>query len=177
MVNAWHDIATGEEAPKFVTAIVENPRDSNTKYELDKQTGMLRLDRHLFSAVYYPADYGFIPQTYCDDKDPLDVFILTMRPTYPMTICDVQVIGMIHMVDGGEEDDKIIAVHKNDPRFKEWNDISDVPQHILKELKHFLETYKLLEEKEVEVFEVQNAEAAFKTIEEAQKLYAETFKK
>lgn len=174
-VHPWHNISVGDNQPQVVNAVIEIPKDCTVKYELDKETGLLRLDRYMHSAVYYPADYGFIPQTYCEDNDPLDIFIFTNRPTYPMTLCDAKVIGVLRMIDGGEKDDKILAVHDGDPRYGEWNDIADIPQHFLKELRHFLERYKELQGKDVEVFEVLPKEEAYKDIEQSMKMYKEKF--
>ncbi len=172
-----HDVEIGDESPKVVNAIVEIPKDSKIKYELDKKTGMLRLDRYLFSAVHYPGDYGFIPRTLWMDGDPLDVFIITHRETYPLTICEVKVIGVIRMIDQDEQDDKIVAVHAKDPRYSEWNSIKDVPAHFLKELHVFLESYKHLENKVVKVFEILDKDEAYKDIKKAQKLYEIEYKK
>lgn len=174
-MNPWHNIEVGEEQPKVVNAIIENPKDSTLKYEVDKKTGLLKLDRYLFSSVYYPADYGFVPQTLWEDGDPLDIFVITHRPTYPLVLCEVKVIGVIHIEDAGESDDKIIAVHNVDPRYNEWNDIEDVPKHVIKELRHFLETYKNLEGKEVKVFETEGKEQAYETIAKSMRLYKEKF--
>jgi len=176
-VNPWHDIPVGDKAPKIINCIIEIPKDSPVKYELDKQSGLLKLDRYLYSAVHYPADYGLVPQTYWEDDDPLDIFVLTGRPTYPMTLCSVRVIGVIRMIDQDEKDDKIVAVHEKDPRYAEIKSIKDVPKHILAELHNFLETYKELEKKKVEVFEILGPKEAYKDIERSMKLYKEKFKK
>jgi inorganic pyrophosphatase len=177
MVNPWHDVNIGDESPNIVQAIIEIPKDSKIKYELDKETGLLRLDRYLFSAVHYPGDYGFIPQTIWHDKDPLDVFVLTHRDTHPLCICEVKPIGVIRMIDEDEQDDKIVAVHAKDPRYAQFNSIKDVPQHYLKELHHFLEIYKELEGKVVKVYEILDREEAYKDIAQAQQMYKEYMKK
>ena len=171
MVNAWHDVKVGDKQPQFVNAIIEIPKDSKVKYELDKETGLLKLDRYMFSAVHYPGDYGFIPQTLWEDGDPLDVFVITHRETYPMALCEVKVIGVIRMDDGGESDDKILAVHNADPRYNQWDSIEDVPKHFLSELHNFLETYKALENKQVLVYEVLPAKDAYETITRAIEMY------
>ncbi len=171
VLNPIHDVSIGEKSPSIVNAIVEIPKDSKIKYELDKETGLLKLDRYLFSAVHYPGDYGFIPRTLWMDGDPLDVFIITHRETYPLTLCEVKPIGVIRMIDDEEQDDKIIAVHARDPRYSEWDSIADVPQHFLKELRTFLESYKDLEGKTVKVFEILDKAEAYADIEKAQKLY------
>jgi inorganic pyrophosphatase len=176
-VHPWHDIGVGKKAPKIINAVIEIPKDETIKYELDKETGLLKLDRYMYSAMHYPADYGFIPQTYCDDDDPLDVFVVTHRPTYPMTLCEVKVIGVIRMIDDDEQDDKLIAVHANDPRYNEWNSIKDIPQHFLKEMQHFLERYKDLQGKVVKVMEILDAEEAWKDVKVSMKMYDEKFRK
>jgi len=170
-VNPWHEVSVGKDAPNVINCIVEIPKDSKIKYELDKETGLLKLDRYLFSAVHYPGDYGFVPQTLWQDNDPLDVFIITHRETYPLTLCEVKPIGVIRMIDDEEQDDKIIAVHAKDPRYNQWNSIKDIPQHFLAELRTFLESYKQLENKQVKVFEILDKEEAFEDIRKAMKLY------
>jgi len=174
-IHPWHGIEVGPKQPKIVNCIVEIPRDSTIKYELDKASGLLKLDRYMYSAVHYPADYGFIPKTLWEDGDPLDIFILTHRPTYSLTLCEAKVIGAIRMIDNGEKDDKILAVHAQDPRYSEWNSIKDIPKHFLKELHHFLETYKELQGKKVKVYEILDKQHAFKDIKRAQELYKKEF--
>lgn len=173
--HPWHGIEVGEKSPKVVNMIVEIPKDSKVKYELDKETGMLKLDRFMYSAVYYPGDYGFIPKTLWEDGDPLDIIVFTNRPVYPMTLCEAKVIGVLHMVDDNESDDKIIAVYDSDPRSDDWNDIDDVPHHYLKELRHFFETYKDLQGRKVDVFEIRGPKIAYKSIQKGQKLYNEKY--
>jgi inorganic pyrophosphatase len=160
-----------------VQAIVEIPKDSKIKYELDKESGLLRLDRYLFSAVHYPGDYGFIPRTLWHDGDPLDVFVITHRETFPLCICEVKPIGVIRMTDEEEQDDKIVAVHAKDPRYSEFNSIKEVPAHYLKELHTFLETYKALENKVVKVYEILDVESAYEDIKKAQEMYQKKFGK
>ncbi|RMD67214.1 inorganic diphosphatase [Candidatus Pacearchaeota archaeon] len=171
MENPWHAVEVGENAPREVNVIIEIPKDSKQKYELDKKTGLLKLDRFLYSAVHYPGDYGFIPQTLWEDGDPLDIIVLTNRPVYPFTLARVRVIGVIRMVDSGERDDKIVGVYECDPRFKELESIKDVPTHILAELKHFFETYKQLQGKECRILEILDKKDAWKDIEKGIKLY------
>src|SRR3989344_2141423 len=149
--NYWHDVEVGKEAPKVLNVIIEIPKDSQNKYELDKETGLLKLDRVLYSAVYYPGDYGFVPQTLCGDGDPLDVLILSNRPVYPLTLTEVRILGVMKMIDNNEQDDKLIGVYKSDPRFKQFQSIKDVPNHTLEEIKHFFETYKQLQGKQCKV--------------------------
>lgn len=175
MVNAWHDVEIGKDAPKVVNAIVEIPKGSRVKYELDKKTGMIKMDRFMFSAMHYPGDYGFLPRTYWEDDDPLDVVILTGEPLLPGTIAEVRVIGVLHMTDGGEGDDKIIAVYEKDPRYKKINSVKDLQEHYVEEIKHFFETYKELEKKEVKVTGVDGKEEAYKAVEKGRKLYDEKF--
>ncbi len=169
--HPWHDISPGKESPKIVNAIIEIPRDSQQKYELDKESGILKLDRFLYSAVYYPGDYGFIPQTLWEDGDPMDIIILTNRPVYPLTLVQARVIGVIRMIDGDELDDKIIGVYVGDPRYSEYNSLKDIPKHVAVELKHFFETYKELQlgAEKVRVPEILDREFAWKdvTISEA----------
>ena len=127
MHNPWHEVSYGAEAPEVVTAIIEISKGSKAKYELDKETGMLRLDRVLFSAVHYPANYGFIPQTYCDNKDPLDILVISQIDVQPLCLVEAKVIGVMRMIDGGEADDKIIAVANNDVSVNYMSDISQLP--------------------------------------------------
>lgn len=174
-MNLWHDISYGENAPNEVETIIEIPRNSRLKYEIDKETGLLLLDRALYSAVHYPGNYGFIPQTYCDDKDPLDIIILGREEIYPLTKCTARPIGVIHMVDGGEQDDKIIGVLANDPEQEGITDLEDVHEHTIKQVKHFFETYKLLQKKEVKITGVSGAEEAKKIIQESIELYNKEF--
>lgn len=158
--NPWHNVSFGENAPKVVNGIIEIPKGNRAKYELDKDSGMLKLDRVLFSSVYYPANYGFIPRTYCDDNDPLDILILSQIDIVPMCIVSAKVIGVMRMIDGGEADDKIIAVAEGDTSVNHINDISELPSHFISELKSFFEDYKKLENKEVVVEQFQNREVA-----------------
>lgn len=158
--NPWHKVAVGEDAPDVVNGIIEIPQNTRAKYELDKETGLLKMDRVIYSSMYYPHNYGFIPQTYCDDHDPLDILVLSQISIVPMCLVEAKVIGVMQMLDGGEKDDKIIAVANNDMSVKHYNDISELPKHFIKELRNFFEDYKKLENKTVEVEEFQNAETA-----------------
>jgi len=171
--HAWHCIETGEFAPACVKSIIEIPKGSKGKYELDKNTGLLRLDRVLFSSVHYPANYGFIPQTYCDDHDPLDILVICSIDVYPMCIVDAKVIGVMEMIDGEERDDKIIAVAGNDMGVNYINELSELPPHTLVELKRFFEDYKMLEHKNVIVEQFMDKTKAYEIILEAMKLYQE----
>jgi inorganic pyrophosphatase len=172
-MHPWHDVDPGNGAPVVVKGIIEIPKGSKGKYELDKQSGLLRLDRVLFSSVHYPANYGFIPQTYCDDHDPLDILVICSIDVIPMCIIESKVIGAMEMVDGNERDDKIIAVASNDMSVNYINDISELPPHTLVELRKFFEDYKNLEHKDVIVEQFMNREKAFAIIQEGINLYTE----
>ncbi|MFT6981280.1 MAG: inorganic pyrophosphatase [Crocinitomicaceae bacterium] len=174
--NPWHKVKIGEDAPSVVNGIIEIPKNTRAKYELDKDSGLLMLDRVLFSSMYYPANYGFIPKTYCDDKDPLDILVLSQITIVPMCIVSARVIGVMQMMDGGEMDDKIIAVASNDMSVNHINDISELPEHFFKELKNFFEDYKKLENKTVEVAEFQNAEKAKEIVAQSMLDYEEYIK-
>lgn len=169
--NPWHSVHPGEETPQIVKSIIEIPKGSKGKYELDKQSGMLKLDRVLYSSVHYPANYGFIPQTYCDDKDPLDILVICSIEVDPLCIIESKVIGVMRMVDNEEEDDKIIAIANNDMAVNYINDISELPPHTVVELRRFFEDYKKLEHKEVTVEEFLGKEDAYRIINEALNLY------
>ncbi|MBG8553215.1 inorganic diphosphatase [Hymenobacter guriensis] len=173
--NPWHDVARGEDAPHVVNGIIEIPKGSKGKYELDKESGLLKLDRVLFSAVHYPAAYGFIPRTYCDDNDPLDILVLCSVDIVPMCLVEAKVIGVMQMVDGDEEDDKIIAVAAHDISVNHYNDLDDLPPHTLREMQRFFEDYKALEHKHVSVERFMGREEAYKIVEKSIALYNETF--
>ncbi|WP_220273446.1 inorganic diphosphatase [Pontibacter diazotrophicus] len=173
--NPWHSVSYGEEAPAVLSAIIEIPKGSKAKYELDKESGMLKLDRVLFSSIHYPANYGFIPQTYCDDKDPLDILVICSIDVQPMCLIDAKVIGVMQMIDNNEEDDKIIAVANNDMSVRHINDISELPPHTLLEMRRFFEDYKKLEHKEVIVEQFLGREHAYKIIQDSIDLYNTTF--
>jgi inorganic pyrophosphatase len=172
-MHPWHDIDPGNDAPAFVKSIIEIPKGSKGKYELDKNSGLLRLDRVLFSSVHYPANYGFIPRTYCDDHDPLDILVICSIDVTPMCIIEAKVIGAMEMVDGKERDDKIIAVASHDMSVNYINDLSELPPHTLVELKRFFEDYKMLEHKDVIVEQFLHHEKAFEIVTEGLKLYRE----
>src|SRR3954451_24278273 len=149
-MHPWHDVYVDDAV--LATAfpvIVGIPKGSTNKYELDKETGLLRLDRVLYSAVHYPADYGFIPRSYCDDGDPLDVLVLGQEPVQPMTIVYVRPVGVMHMRDQGKADDKVLAVPVGDPAFSHVSQLDDIPNNLLLEIRRFFIDYKVLEEKEV----------------------------
>lgn len=162
-----------KEFPEKVNAIIEIPRGSENKYEVDKETGLLKLDRPLFSSVHYPGDYGYIPKTLWDDGDPIDILVLTSHPVYPLTLATVRVLGVLDMYDGKESDAKIIGVYDSDPRYEEYKDMSDMRGHKLKEIIHFFESYKDLQGKKVTIKKVKNKASAIKAILRSKKLYEE----
>lgn len=166
-MNPWHDLSTGKDAPEIVSGIIEIPKASRAKYELDKDSGMLKLDRVLYSSMYYPANYGFIPRTYCDDGDPLDILVLSNITIQPLCIVRAKVIGVMQMLDGGEADDKIIAMAADDISVSHINDISQLPIHYLNEIKSFFEDYKKLENKTVKVEEFLGKDVAINIINQA----------
>jgi len=149
--HPWHDVSAGDKAPELVNAITEISRGSRVKYELDKDSGMLVMDRIIYSPVFYPANYGFIPKTYCDDSDPLDILILTDFEIVPMCLVSCRVIGVMKMIDGGEMDDKIIAIPANDITTSHIKELEDLPPQVLDEIRVFFEDYKKLEKKEVQI--------------------------
>lgn len=173
--NPWHHVSPGDQLPNIVNGIIEIPKGTRAKYELDKESGLLKLDRVLYSSVYYPANYGFIPQSYCDDKDPLDILILSQIDVVPLCIVPAKVIGVMRMLDGGEADDKIIAVAIGDPSVSHINDISELPQHFISELRNFFEDYKKLEHKTVVVEDFLDREIALQILQESFELYKSTF--
>src|SRR5690606_34807969 len=162
MNNPWHTVSYGDISGDLVNGIIEIPKGSRAKYELNKESGMLMLDRVLYSSVYYPANYGFIPQTYCDDGDPLDILVLSQIEIQPLTIVNARIIGVMRMLDQGEADDKLIAVCCNDMSVNHLHDISELPAHSLKEMRHFFEEYKRLENKVVKIEDFQGERLAKK---------------
>lgn len=177
VTHPWHGVSYGVNAPRIVNAIIEIPQGSRAKYEIDKESGLLKLDRIIFSSFHYPVNYGFIPQTYGDDKDPLDILVITSIPVQPMCLMEAKVLGVMHMVDSGDADDKIIAVAANDPSVRHYNNLEELPKHFFDELRHFFEEYKKLENKTVKVDELGDKHTALNVIDSAIKLYAETFRK
>lgn len=174
MTHPWHEITPAGESgdlPLHFQAVIEIPRGSNLKFELDKGTGLLKLDRVLSSAVYYPANYGFIPQTLAEDDDPLDVLVYCTEPIPPLTICEARAVGVMTMVDHGQMDHKVVAVLSADPIYNEFKVASSFPSHIFKLLRRFFNDYKQLEGKEVKVDEVLPAEAAAAVIEDCLQRY------
>lgn len=169
--HPWHDLQIGDNSPNIVNAVIEIPQGSRAKYELEKESGLLKLDRVLFSSVHYPANYGFLPKTLCDDNDPLDILVLSQINIQPLCMVEAKVIGVMHMVDEDEIDDKIISVAANDPSVNHFNDIEELPKHLINEMQNFFEEYKKLENKKVQVKEFQNAEKAKEIVEESLKIY------
>ncbi len=174
-VSPWHDVnpanQDGPGLPMRFNAIIEIPLGSSNKYELDKNTGLLKLDRVLHSAVYYPANYGFIPQTLADDRDPLDVLVLGAEPVYPLTMVAARAIGLMTMKDQEDLDHKVVAVHINDPEYSSYHDVHQLPSHKLAVIKKFFEDYKSLEHKKVEVDDILPVEYAYPVIEQSLALY------
>jgi inorganic pyrophosphatase len=171
-MHAWHDTYVDDSVVgNAFPVIVEIPKGSTNKYELDKETGLLRLDRVLYSAVYYPADYGFIPRTYCDDGDPLDALVLGQEPVYPLTIVEARAIGVMRMRDEKGIDDKIVAVSIHDPAFSEYTDKDQLPSHVLRQVRRFFEDYKALENKQVVVEDMLGPTEAVRIIGEALEMY------
>jgi inorganic pyrophosphatase len=171
-MHPWHDCYVDEtQLATSFPVIVEIPKGSTNKYELDKETGLLRLDRVLYSAVHYPADYGFIPRTYCDDGDPLDALVLGNEPVYPLTIVQARAVGVMRMRDDKGTDDKVIAVSVSDPSFAEFTDKSQLPAHVFRQVRRFFEDYKALEDKKVVVEELLGPDDAVAIIADALQLY------
>ena len=175
--NPWHHVSVGEKQPDTVEAIIEIPQGSKAKYELDKASGLLRLDRVLFSSVSYPHNYGFIPQTLGEDNDPLDIIVICQIAVDPLCIIEAKVIGVLLMIDNGEGDDKIIAVASNDMSVNHINDVSELPPHLTVELQNFFEDYKKLENKVVIVEEFQNAEIAKEIVTKSIQNYKDNYKR
>ncbi len=174
--HPWHDIPTGPDVPERLTAVIEIPKHERNKYELDKELGLLRLDRLLYSAVQYPGDYGFLPRTLGDDGDPLDVLVIMTEPVYPLCLVEVRPVGIFHLVDRGASDEKIIAVPTHDPFAEEIRDLEDIRGHALKEIEHFFEVYKDLEGVRVRSRGFDNAAAAKKAVLHAVANYRRRFR-
>ncbi len=172
MIHPWHDVTPGEAIPQEFNAVIEIPFGSSVKYELDKMSGLIKLDRVLYSAVYYPANYGFIPQTLAEDDDPLDVLILCQETVVPLTLMHARTIGCMTMIDGGKKDHKIIAVATKDPEFAHFHEAAEMPPHRMTMLRRFFQDYKQLEGKAVEVDEIEPASTAYPIIEDALSRYS-----
>ena len=176
-MNIWHDIDSSRINKDNFVAVIEIPKGGRNKYELDKQTGLLKLDRVLYTATHYPANYGFIPRTYAGDEDPLDVLVLCQEEIQPMALVEAYPIGVLKMIDQEQVDEKIIAISKQDPFLNIYNDIKEVPPHISAEIMHFFEVYKQLEGKQTSVDEMLGREEAEKIIEESILNYRKKFVK
>ena len=176
-MNIWHDMDPSQITPTDFTAVIEIPKGGKCKYELDKYTGFLKLDRVLYTSTHYPANYGFIPRTYADDGDPLDVLVLCSEPIYPLTLIRVYPIGVMRMIDGGKMDDKIIAVPLSDPTYLGITSIDELPAHIFDEIMHFFSVYKQLENKQTAVKSLFGKDMAERIIWDAIQSYNETFAK
>ncbi len=172
MTHPWHDVIPGENLPGEFTTVIEIPKGSSIKYELDKKTGLLKVDRMLYSAVFYPANYGFIPQTFADDDDPLDVLVMCQEPVMPLTLVEARAIGLMTMIDQGKKDHKVLAVACQDPEYNHVRQFNELPTHRLNMIRRFFQDYKQLEGKTVEVDEIQPAEAAWPIIEASLQAYS-----
>ena len=175
MSNIWHDISQERISPENFICVIEISKGSKKKYELDKETGLIILDRILYTSTHYPANYGFIPRTYGDDGDPLDVLLLCAEPLEPMSLVKAYPIGVISMIDNGRNDEKIIAIPFNDPNYNQYTNIDQLPSHIFEEMRHFFTVYKNLENKETAVNEVEGRDEAIKIIAAAIDNYVKTF--
>ena len=176
-MHLWHEINHElDEKTKTFLGIIEIPKGSSLKYELNKKYGLMKLDRMLSMPVEYPENYGFIPQTYCDDKDPLDILVLSEKSIASSTLVTVRPIGVMKMIDGGEHDDKLICVHANDPIYENCHDIKDLPKHLKERLRRFFECYKQFEEKEVVINKFYGQKEAWKILKNSIALYEKSFK-
>lgn len=171
-MNIWHDINPKRITAERFHAVIEIPKGGKNKYEMDKETGMLKLDRVLFTSTHYPANYGFIPRTYAKDGDPIDVLVLCSETILPMTLVECKPIGVLRMIDDNKNDEKIIAVPVNDPNYNVYNDIKDLPKHRFDEIRHFFQVYKMLEKgKETEIKSISGAEKAKEVVQIAIESY------
>lgn len=175
VLHPWHGISYGNQAPEIVNAVIEIPKGSKAKYEIDKPSGLLKLDRVIHSAFHYPINYGFIPKTYGGDKDPLDILVLSSVSIQPLCIVAAKIIGVMQMIDSGDADDKIIAVAATDPSVNYIENMSELPKHFFNELKQFFQEYKKLENKTVIVEDFQNKQTALSIINEAIDFYKQNF--
>lgn len=175
--HPWHEVSTGDKPPELVNAIIEIPKGSRAKYEIDKDSGLIKLDRVIYASMYFPLNYGFIPQTLGEDRDPLDIVVLTQVTVVPLCLIPARVIGVMRMIDRGQADDKIIAVALQDASVSHIERVEELPEYFRAELKHFFENYKTLENKKVIVDEFQSKEKATQIIDEAITYYKQEFKK
>jgi len=176
-MNLWHEISPGKKLPEFVNVIIEINKGSKNKYEIDKETGMIALDRVAHTAQDFPFDYGFVPQTLWHDGDALDVIVLTTYPLLPGIMVEVRPVALMNMIDSGDNDNKVIAVPASDPRFADLKDLGDVNKHTLKEIEHFYSTYKKLQNKVVEVNGFEGVKAAYAAVSESLDMYKQKFNK
>jgi inorganic diphosphatase len=174
-MNIWHDISPKRIQANDFIAVIEIPKGSKKKYELDKETGLLVLDRILYTSTHYPANYGFIPRTYAEDGDPLDVLVLCSESIEPLTLVRCYPIGVIRMLDNGKPDEKIIAIPYSDPSYNLYQDISDLPKHVFDEMRHFFTVYKALENKQTAVDEEQGREEAVRVIRDCIDFYVDNY--
>src|SRR5580692_6944777 len=172
MIHPWHDVTPGDKLPQEFDCVIEIPCGSSVKYELDKASGLIKLDRSLYSAVYYPANYGFTPQALAEDDDPLDVLVLCQEPVVPLTLIHARAIGLMTMIDAGKKDHKIIAVATQDPEFNSYREAAEMPEHRLSMLRRFFLDYKQLEGKAVEVDQILPSKEALPIIEDALARYS-----
>lgn len=175
VLHPWHGASYGDNAPAQVNALIEISQGSRTKYEIDKTTGLLKLDRVIYSSFHYPVNYGFIPQTLGHDNDPLDILVLCSQSIQPLCLVHATVIGNMQMIDSGEKDDKIIAVATKDPSVNHISSIEEMPPHFINELRNYFEQYKVLENKQVQIEEFQSREIAYSIINEAIAYYKQNF--
>ena len=175
VLHPWHGVSYGDNAPAQVNAVIEIPKGSSCKYEIDKSSGLLKLDRVIYSSFHYPVNYGFIPNTLGDDGDPLDILVLCSESIASLCLVNAVVIGNMQMMDNGEKDDKIISVAANDPSVNHIKDIAELPKHFRDVLKNFFEQYKVLENKKVEIDKFQDKATAYKVIEDSVKMYKAHF--
>lgn len=176
-MNLWHEISPGDNIPNTVNVIIEIPKNSKNKYEIDKETGLIKLDRAMRTSQDYPFDYGFVPQSLWEDGDALDVIVLTTYPLASGILVEARPVAVIRMIDGGEGDDKIIAVPESDPRFDGVQTLKDINPHTVKEIQHFLETYKAIDQKKVEITGIEDREAAYDAVHKGLKMYQDKFPK
>ena len=176
-MNLLHDITAGKDIPNVINVIIEIPKGSKNKYELDKETGLIMLDRAMHTSQDYPFDYGFMPQSHWEDGDPLDVVVLTTYPLAPGVLVKVRPVAIVNMIDDGDSDAKIIAVPDKDPRFDEVQDLKDVNKHTIKEIEHFFLTYKQIQKKDVSIDSIGDKAEAIAAVTKSQELYQEKFQK
>lgn len=177
ILHPWHEVSSGKNPPEYVNGLIEIPRGSRAKYEVDKDSGLIKLDRVIYASMYYPLNYGFIPRTLGEDGDPLDIVVLTQVSVVPLCLIPSKVIGVMQMIDRGEADEKIIAVAEQDPSVSHINHVKDLPPYLLAELRHFFENYKTLENKKVVINEFLSREQAFTVIESSMQHYKKMIQK